>query len=94
MPELIFLIILCGYFIQSALFVIGAKKKFPRISEDELPTVTVIVSARNEEDNILNCLESLNKLEYPEGKLKIIIVDDRSNDNTGSLIDNFSYNFV
>ena len=89
MPELIFLIILCGYFIQSVLFVIGAKKKFHRGEDDELPTATVIVSARNEDDNILNCLESLNKLEYPTGKLKIIIVDDRSEDNTGSIIDNF-----
>jgi len=89
MPELIFLIILCGYFIQSVLFVIGAKKKFPRLNEDELPTATVIVSARDEEDNILNCLESLNKLEYPQEKLKIIIVDDHSSDNTGDIIDNF-----
>jgi cellulose synthase/poly-beta-1,6-N-acetylglucosamine synthase-like glycosyltransferase len=89
MPELVFLIILCGYFIQSALFVIGAKKKFPRLKDDELPTATVIVSARDEEDKILNCLESLNKLEYPAGKLQIIIVDDRSKDNTGTIIDEF-----
>jgi cellulose synthase/poly-beta-1,6-N-acetylglucosamine synthase-like glycosyltransferase len=89
MPEVIFLTMLCGYFIQSVLFVIGAKKKFPRIKDDELPTATVIVSARDEEDKILNCLESLNKLEYPQGKLKIIIVDDRSMDNTGDIIDDY-----
>ena len=89
MPELIFLIILCGYFIQSVLFIIGTKKKFPRRSDDDLPTATVIVSARDEEDNILNCLESLNRIEYPTEKLKIIIVDDRSEDNTGTIIDNY-----
>ena len=89
MPELIFLIILCGYFIQSVLFVIGAKKKFPHLKDDDLPTAAVIVSARDEEDKILNCLESLNKLEYPSGKLQIMIVDDRSEDNTGAIIDDF-----
>ena len=89
MPELIFLIILSGYFVQSILFVIGAKKKFTRLSDKQLPTVTVVVAARNEEDKILRTLESLNKLEYPDGKLEVFIVDDNSSDNTGSIIDEF-----
>ena len=89
MPELIFLIILCGYFFQSALFIIGVKKKFNRLNDENLPAVTVIVAARNEEDKILRTLESLDKLEYPEGKLEIIIVDDRSTDKTGLIIDEF-----
>jgi cellulose synthase/poly-beta-1,6-N-acetylglucosamine synthase-like glycosyltransferase len=89
MPELILTIILISYFIQSVVFVIGAKKKFPRLSNDELPTATVIVAARNEENNIERCLNSLGKLEYPEGKLEVLIVDDRSTDKTGKIIDEF-----
>lgn len=89
MPELIFLIILSGYFIQSVIFVIGAKKRFPKISEDKLPSATVIVAARDEEDKILRCLNSLGRLEYPEDKLEVIIVDDRSKDRTGIIIDEF-----
>ncbi len=89
MPEIIFLIILSCYFIQSVIFIIGAKKKFPRLSHDELPTATVIVAARNEESNIKRCLNSLGKLEYPEGKLEVLIVDDRSTDKTGEIIDEF-----
>jgi cellulose synthase/poly-beta-1,6-N-acetylglucosamine synthase-like glycosyltransferase len=89
MPEIIFLIILSCYFIQSVIFIIGAKKKFPRLSHDELPTATVIVAARNEESNIKRCLNSLGKLEYPEGKLEVLIVDDRSTDRTGEIIDEF-----
>lgn len=89
MPEIIFLIILSGYFIQSVLFVIGAKKVFPRLDDKDLPTATVIVAARNEEENISRCLESLGKLEYPEGKLEVILVNDRSTDKTGELIDSF-----
>lgn len=89
MFEIIFLIFLSLYFIQSVLFIIGANKKFPKISEDELKTVSIVVAARNEESNILRCLESLDKLEYPEDKLEIILVDDFSNDRTGEIMDNF-----
>jgi cellulose synthase/poly-beta-1,6-N-acetylglucosamine synthase-like glycosyltransferase len=49
----------------------------------------VIVAARNEEKNILRCLNSLDKLDYPEGKLEIILVDDKSTDSTGKIIDEF-----
>lgn len=89
MFEIIFLIFLSGYFIQSILFSIGAKKSFPKIKKNELLPATVIVAARNEEENILTCLKSLNDLVYPEGKLEIIIVDDKSTDKTGEIIDNF-----
>ena len=87
--EIIFLIALAGYFIQSVLFIIGCSKKFPKIEGNNLPDVSVIVAARNEEENILRCLKSLDKLEYPEDKLQIILVDDRSTDNTGNIIENF-----
>lgn len=90
MLEIIFFIFLLGYFFLTFIFVIGAKKKFPQIcDESELPTATIIVAARNEENNILRCLNSLGNLEYPQGKLEIIIVDDSSTDQTGDIIDNF-----
>jgi cellulose synthase/poly-beta-1,6-N-acetylglucosamine synthase-like glycosyltransferase len=89
MFEIIFLVFLSGYFLQSVLFVIGTKKKFPKISEDLLPTASIIVAARNEEANIERCLSSLDALQYPEGKLEMIIVDDGSTDKTPALIENF-----
>jgi len=87
--ETIFLIFVSGYFIQSVIFFIGAGKKFPQKTDNELPTATVIVAARNEEQNILRCLTSLDKLVYPEGKLNIILVDDKSTDSTGAIIEDF-----
>jgi cellulose synthase/poly-beta-1,6-N-acetylglucosamine synthase-like glycosyltransferase len=94
--EIIFLILISGYFIISALLVIGAKKTYPQLSEEHLPNVSIVVAARNEENNILLCLESLYKLIYPEGKLEIIIVDDASTDGTPEKINSFvknKYNF-
>lgn len=71
------------------MLVIGAKIKFPQSSEDKLPSVSVIVAARNEENNILSCLESLNNLVYPKDKIEIIIVDDASTDKTNQFISDF-----
>lgn len=89
MFEILFLIAVSIYFIQVIIISIGAQKKFPKLEDDNLPNATVIVAARNEEENILNCLNSLNKLEYPKNKLEIIIVNDFSTDNTESLILNY-----
>ncbi len=89
--EIIFMAAVTGYFIQSVLFAVGASKKFPKSKRDEndLPSVSVIVAARNEEENILRCMKSLDKIDYPESKLQILMVDDRSTDKTGNIIENF-----
>ncbi len=69
--------------------IIGAKKIFPRLNEKQLPIISIIVAARNEEENILSCLESLDNLIYPENKIDIIIVDDASDDDTLDIVSNF-----
>jgi len=89
MFEIIFLILVSGYFVISAVLIIGAKKTFLRLHDYELPTVSVVVAARNEEKNILSCLEALDQLIYPDGKLEVIIVDDASTDSTLKLASNF-----
>lgn len=89
MFEIIFLIAVSLYFIQTVLFTMGASKTYPKLKDDELLTVSVIVAARDEEENIRDCLISLNNLNYPEGKVQIIIVDDKSTDRTGEIVDEF-----
>ena len=49
--------------------------------------VSVIIPARNEEKNIARCLFHLLKQSYTN--IEIIIVDDRSSDRTGHLLENF-----
>jgi cellulose synthase/poly-beta-1,6-N-acetylglucosamine synthase-like glycosyltransferase len=87
--EIIYLVLVSGYFMISVALVIGAKKKFPHLNEEYLPSVSVVVAVRDEEKNILFCLESLDQLVYPETKLEIIIIDDDSTDSTGSIISDF-----
>jgi len=47
------------------------------------PSVSVIVPARNEAVNIVNCVSSLTRSTYPD--FEVIVVDDRSDDATGEL---------
>lgn len=90
--EIIFAVAVSLYFIQLIVFSVGAAKKYPKLKDNELPTATVIVAARNEEDKILECITSLNSLEFPEGKLEIILVNDHSTDRTGEIISEFIKN--
>jgi 1,2-diacylglycerol 3-beta-glucosyltransferase len=53
------------------------------------PKITIWIAARNEEDNILNCLRSIEKLNYPIESLQILIGNDQSTDNTELLVKDF-----
>ena len=47
---------------------------------------TVIIPARNEADNIQNCLSSVLQQNYPSHLFEVIVVNDHSTDNTANII--------
>ena len=51
--------------------------------------VTLIIAARNEEENIVNCLEDVSAQEYPADLLEVLIADDGSTDNTSHIIESY-----
>lgn len=57
----------------------------------ELPRISIVVAARNEERNISEALLSLLHLDYPDYEL--IVVDDRSEDRTGEILDRMAARF-
>ncbi|OHA87202.1 MAG: hypothetical protein A3A96_02610 [Candidatus Zambryskibacteria bacterium RIFCSPLOWO2_01_FULL_39_39] len=61
-------------------------------SEDEFPSVSMIVPVWNEETTILKTIFSILKLNYPKDKLSIFIVDDGSTDNTWRVLQVFAHN--
>ncbi len=58
--------------------------------DDALPSVSVIVAARNEEDGLHTCLASLRRIDYPGGLWEAIVVDDRSADGTADVVEEAS----
>jgi chlorobactene glucosyltransferase len=51
-----------------------------------LPSLTVIVPARNESANIHRCLRSLLTQRYPAPRLRVVVVDDHSQDDTAAIV--------
>jgi glycosyltransferase involved in cell wall biosynthesis len=56
------------------------------------PKISILLAVRNEANNILTCLESLEKLSFAKENLEILIGNDASTDDTATLIDNFIAN--
>lgn len=59
-------------------------------SNCELPTVSILIPAHNEEIVIGQTLEAMLQLNYPQDKLEIIVINDHSSDNTGAIIEVFA----
>lgn len=59
----------------------------------QFPNVSILVAARNEEENIADLLHSLIHLSYPKEKLQIIIGNDASTDKTAEIIQKFSLQY-
>ncbi len=54
--------------------------------QEEPPTVTVLIPARNEEAVIARKLESVLVQDYPVGKLEIVVASDVSTDRTDEIV--------
>ncbi|MBM3154967.1 MAG: glycosyltransferase [Chloroflexi bacterium] len=52
---------------------------------DPAPLVSVLVPARNEEENIATCVKSLQKQDYPN--FEIVVLDDNSTDRTSEIVE-------
>ena len=63
-------------------------------SSETLPNVSVVVAARNEEGHIPYLINDLISQEYPLDKLEVIIVNDRSTDDTAAILDDASDNYA
>lgn len=59
-------------------------------------TFSVIIPARDEEQNIANCLRSIIQNKYDRNLLEIIVIDDNSTDKTAQIVQEFQqeYSFI
>jgi len=78
-------ILLVLYLVKIMIFYTGARRADSRPGKAALPSVSVLVAARNEEDKLEACLGSLSALHY-RGDFEIIVIDDNSTDRTGEIL--------
>ena len=85
-------VILCACMVVYGLYSLAATKYQKRklkkhpivINENYKPLVTIMIPAHNEEAVISNTVKNVLNLDYPN--FEVIVIDDRSSDNTASVI--------
>lgn len=92
--------ILVGFMVFYALLLHAAqshqkrkmKKKPPVIDDKYEPFVSILIPAHNEENVIAKTIENIISIDYK--KLEIIVIDDRSTDNTTLILESLKENYL
>ena len=80
-PFLICLLIYVAFIVRNGWYFSRAQEG-RSTQADTLPFVSVIIPARNEEKNILTCLNAVLAQQYPDHLWEVILVNDHSTDKT------------
>ena len=76
------------YYRQSWLQIPNGNEQF-EMNGKPSTLISVIIPARNEEENIGVCLESVTSQSYPKHLFEVIVVDDLSTDRTAEIVTSF-----
>jgi cellulose synthase/poly-beta-1,6-N-acetylglucosamine synthase-like glycosyltransferase len=65
-------------------------KKLHLLTNAELPSVSILIPAHNEEAVIAKKLQNTLSLDYPRDKLELVVVSDGSTDRTDTIVKKFT----
>ena len=57
------------------------------------PKVSIMLAVRNEEENLVDCLDSLVRLNYPTDKLEVLVGNDGSTDRSREIIEAYTVTY-
>ena len=58
-----------------------------QVLPEPVPTLCVVVPAKDEAGHVRRTLDSVLAMDYPAGAMRVIAVNDRSDDETGAILD-------
>jgi glycosyltransferase involved in cell wall biosynthesis len=67
-----------------------SKDNAQKNDEDLLDLVSIVITTKNEEKNISNCLQSIKEQTYPKNFIEIIVIDNQSIDRTKDIARKFT----
>lgn len=88
-------VIFCALYFQVFILIsLFESKKRKRVHEllNFFPETTIVIPCWNEEDTIARTVDSVLALDYPQDKMRIMIVDDGSTDNTQKVLEKYKNN--
>lgn len=90
----IFLLIatLYSYFIYPVLVMLLPKRHEDAVNDHHIvpfDTITIIITAHNEEDKIESKIKNTLRIDYPKEKLEIIVASDASIDGTDDIVEKY-----
>lgn len=85
----VFYFLLISYFFLGWLKLVFQSKKYNHLSANNQFSYSIVIAVRNEEKNILQCLQSIIEQNYPKENFEIVVVDDGSTDNTSEVVKAF-----
>lgn len=81
----------CVYTFAVFPLVLHMRAKHVRVQQPatpiSLPTVSIVIAAHNEADNLSKKFRSLAELDYPRELLEVVVVSDGSTDNTVAVLE-------
>jgi cellulose synthase/poly-beta-1,6-N-acetylglucosamine synthase-like glycosyltransferase len=88
------LLLICIYTLRHYFFTLNrlfGRQRHPYIDLEtaDWPAVTILIAAHNEEAVVADILKAVLEVDYPQDRLVIIPVNDRSTDRTREIIDSY-----
>lgn len=83
-------IAVCGFLINLLLVLLWIGRFHKYGTKKQEPFVSILIAARNEENNLAHCVEALVNQKYPSGKYEILIGNDSSEDQTLTIANKLS----
>ncbi|MEM4605868.1 MAG: glycosyltransferase family 2 protein [Candidatus Pacearchaeota archaeon] len=75
-------IALVAFSFYTLVYIKNIKRKETLFNENELPSLSIIIPAYNEEETIEKTIKNALNLYYPKNRFEVIVIDDGSKDNT------------
>lgn len=87
---IIFILIYTSYFVCLGFLIFGFKK-LPVFNKtlDPKTRFSIVIPFRNESENLSNLLESLLKLNYLKSRFQVLLINDKSEDNSEEIVQNY-----
>ena len=86
--DLVLLLGATPYFCFVVIIISGLlfRQKLSNEYDQDLPFISVVIAARNEEKNILRLIKNLKSQDYDNNLYDVIIIDDHSEDNSWKIL--------